>query len=127
MRDRLDEFGDAEIAVVFFDALDRLGDYRRSFRIPERIRLLGDPDRAAYRAMGIGRGSTWDVWGPRIWLAYGKLLARGRSFTRPTGDTRQLGGDFVVGPDGTMTYVFHPPDPDARPPVDDLVDSLSTR
>jgi hypothetical protein len=126
VRDRLDEFGDAEIAVVFFDNLDRLNDYRNEFGIPDRMTLLADPDRAAYDAMGIGRGSVWAVWGPKIWWSYAKLMAQGRKFHRPTADSLQLGGDFVVGPDQHLAYVFHPPDPDARPPVDDLVDSLST-
>ncbi len=125
MRDRLDEFGDSEIAVVFFDNLDRLGDYRQSFDIPDRIRLLGDPERTAYGAMAIGRSSVWDAWGPKIWWSYTKLIARGRRFHRPTSDTLQLGGDFVVGPDQHLSYVFHPPDPDSRPPVDHLIDSLS--
>ncbi|HUW03950.1 MAG TPA: peroxiredoxin-like family protein [Acidimicrobiales bacterium] len=126
MSDRLDAFGDAEIAVVMFDNLDRLGDYRTHLDLPDRIRVLADADRTAYAAMGVGRGSVSDVWGPKIWWSYAKLMARGRRFHRPTGDSLQLGGDFVIGPDQTMAYVFHPPDPDARPPVDDLIDSLST-
>lgn len=124
MRDRLDEMGDAEVGVVFFDSTDRLGDYRRNFELPDRIRLLADPDREAYDAMGISRGSWWDVWGPRTWLAYVKLMVKGRRYHRHRGDSLQLGGDFVVGPDQRMAYVCLPPDPDARPPVDELIAAL---
>ncbi len=127
MCDRLDEFGDAELAVVFFDSTDRLDAYRESFDVPDRIRLLADPDRSAYAALGIGRGPWWKIWGPRTFLAYAKLIVRGRSYQRHEGDSLQLGGDFVVGPDGRMTYVFRPPDPDSRPPVDELVAAVAAR
>lgn len=125
VRDRLADFGDAELAVVFFDSTDRLGAYRENFAIPDRMRLLADPERLAYTAFGVGRGPWWKVWGPRTFLAYAKLIAAGRSYHRHESDSLQLGGNFVVGPEGRMTYVFRPPDPDARPPVDDLVAAVA--
>ena len=127
VRDHLDQLGDAEVAVVFFDGTDRLDQYREHFDVPERIRLLADPDRRAYAAMGIGRGPWWRVWGPRTVLGYLRLMRQGRSYQRHEAgsDTLQLGGDFVVGPDGTMAYVFLPPDPDSRPPVEDLVAAVA--
>lgn len=127
VRDRLDQFGDAEIAVVFFDSTDRLADYRRNLDIPDRIRLLADPDRRSYQAFRIGRGSWWRVWGPKTIKKYLRLIRDGRDYHRHEAgtDTLQLGGDFVIDPTGHMSYAYRPPDPDSRPPVDDLIRSLA--
>ena len=125
MRDRLDRFGDAEVAVVFFDSTDRLGAYRAHLDLPPRIRLLADPDRRTYEALGIGRGPWWRVWGPRTLLAYARLAARGRRVQRHRGDSLQLGGDMVISRDGLVSYLYRPPDPDSRPPVEDLVHALT--
>lgn len=124
MRERLDRLGDAEVAVVLFDSTDRLGAYRAHLNLPERIRLLADPDRRTYEAFGIGRGQWWRVWGPRTLLAYSRLAARGRRIQRHRGDPLQLGGDVVISRDGRVSYLYRPPDPDARPPVEDLVQAL---
>ena len=83
--------------------------------------MLVDSSRAAYLAYGLGRGSVREVWGPKIWWAYAKLIRRGRRVHRPTEDTRQLSGDFVVGRNGRLAYVFRSKDPDDRPAVDDLL------
>ena len=125
VRDRLDELGDAEVAVVFFDGTDRLDDYRAHHGVPAGITLLADPDRRAYDALDLGRGSWWKVWGPRTFLAYARLIGKGRRYERHRGDSLQLGGDIVIGPDGRLAYVNRPPDPDARPPVDDLVNAVT--
>jgi len=124
VRDRLDRFGDAAVAVVLFDSTDRLGAYRAHLDLPERIRLLADPDRRTYEAFDIGRGTRWQVWGHRTLLAYARLAARGRRIQRHRGDPLQLGGDVVISRDGRISYLYRPPDPDARPPVEDLVRAL---
>ncbi len=125
MRDRLDSFGGAEVAVVFFDSTDRLGAYRAHLELPARIRLLADPDRRTYEAFGIGRGAWWRVWGPGTVLAYARLAAAGRRIERHRGDPLQLGGDVVISPDGRVSYLYRPPDPDSRPPVEDLLRALT--
>lgn len=126
MRDRLDEFGDAEVAVIHFDQTDRLGQYRSHFEIPDRITLVADPERRTYEALGIGRGPWWRVYRPGVLVGYARRLLSGQRYEGlgSDGDTLQLGGDLVVGPDGKVRYLFEPADPDARPPVDDLVAAL---
>lgn len=119
MRDRLDDFDAAAVAVITFGAPERVAAYQRDQLAP--LTVLVDDDRRTYRAYGLGRGSVWKVWGPKIWWAYAKLIRRGRRFRRPSEDTLQLGGDFVVGRDGRIAYAFYSDDPDDRPPVDDLV------
>jgi len=119
VRDRLDEFGDAVVAVVTFSAPERVAAYQRDDLAP--LTVLVDADRAAYRAFGMTRGSVRRVWGPKVWRAYARLLRRGRRLRRPTEDILQLGGDVVIGPDGTVTYQFRSEDPDDRPAVEELL------
>jgi hypothetical protein len=86
--------------------------------------VLVDLDRDAYRAWGLGRARLVDVWlSPATWAQYARLLASGERL-RPLGrDTLQLGGDFVVDPDGHVAYA-RPQRRDDRPPVVELLEAL---
>lgn len=122
MRDRLDELGEAtEVVLITFTDLATLAAYRDRNALP--FTVVSDADRAAYRAFGLGRGSVARVWGWRAVLRYVQLLRDSglRALRRPTEDTLQLGGDFVVDPDGTLVYGFWGDGPDDRPSVDDLI------
>lgn len=119
MRDRLGEFGDSEVVVIAFAAPHYVTAYQRERLAP--LTALVDPTKDVYRAYGLSRGSVLTVWGPKIWRTYAKLIRRGRRLQRPTEDTRQLGGDFVVDKDGHLAYVFRSDDPADRPAVNDLL------
>lgn len=119
MRDRLDDFGDAAIAIITFSEPEQVVVYQRTRLAP--LPVLVDEARRTYAAYDLGHGSVWKVWGPKVWLAYARLLRRGRRPHRPTEDTLQLGGDFVVGRDGHLAYAFRSEDPDDRPSVDELL------
>ena len=122
MRDRLDELGEAtEVVLITFTDLEALAEYRDRNALP--FTVVSDADRAAYRVFGLGRGSVARVWGWRAGLRYVGLLRDSglRALRRPTEDTLQLGGDFVVDPDGTLVYGFWGDGPDDRPSVDDLI------
>ncbi len=122
VRDHSGEMGDAEVAVVTFTPHEQLSLYRERLGLP--FALLSDPDRTAYGAYGLGRGSVWRVYGPRVVLRYVELLRHGRKLQRITEDTLQLGGDFVVGRDGRLVYALQPDGPDDRPPVTDIVQAV---
>lgn len=119
MSDRLAEFGDAAVVLVAFTRARNLPGFRR--RLGLRYSVVADETRAVYRAYGLGRGPWWRVWGPQAWVAYARLLRRGWKLERPTEDTLQLGGDFVVDPAGRLSYVYRSTAPDDRPPVDALL------
>ncbi|HUF84985.1 MAG TPA: hypothetical protein VMQ81_10385, partial [Acidimicrobiia bacterium] len=70
------------------------------------------------------RGPWWKVWGPKALLTYVRLVRAGRRLERPSEDTLQLGGDFVVGRDGAMAYAYRSTAPDDRPPVDALIEAV---
>ena len=122
VRERLDEFGDAVVAVVTFAPPERLAAYRAHLRVP--FAVLADPDRTLYRLLGAERGSRRQVWSVGTLRLYGRLLRDGRRLRRPTEDVRQLGADAVVGRDGRLRYLSLPSSPDRRPPIDDLLAAL---
>jgi hypothetical protein len=61
------------------------------------------------------------VKGPTTIRAYARLLRDGGRVRRPTEDTLQLGGDFVVGRDGRLVYAYRSEGPADRPSVDELI------
>ncbi len=90
------------------------------------IELYGDPDRAAYRAFGFGRGSVTRVWlDPRVWWGYARLLARGRRIERVEQDPLQLGGDAVIGSDCRLRWIYRSRGPEDRPSVDELIAAIA--
>lgn len=125
VRDRLDDLGqDTAVVVVTFTEAGNLEPYRlRNDLAATPIEVVTDPKRTAYRAFGLGRGSVGRVWGWRAARRYLEILVRDglRGLRRPTEDTLQLGGDFVIAPDGTLAWGFWGDGPDDRPSVDDLV------
>jgi peroxiredoxin len=120
--DRLAEFGGAVVVLITFTRRRNLHGFRR--RLGLSYPVLADETRVAYRAYGLGRGSWRQVWGRSTLKAYGRLLRAGRWPRLPTEDTRQLGGDFVVDPDGRVVYAYRSAGPDDRPSVDDLVTAV---
>lgn len=123
MRAQLERFGPTSIAVVTFAEPDRLPAHRAHLGLP--FPVLADPDRDLYRRFGLGRGSVRRIWNPGTLATYARLLGRGRRLRRPTEDTRQLGGDLVIGPDGRLSAIFRPASPDARPSVQQLIEAVA--
>jgi len=117
--ERLDDFPPVRIAAVTFAPVEPLAAHRRHLDLP--FPLLADPQRAVYKQFSLGRGSLTEIWGPGTLSLYRDLLRRGRKLRRPTQDTRQLGGDFVIDDDRRLVAVFRPRSPDSRPSVDELV------
>jgi len=122
VRDHLDSFGDARIAVVTFAAPERLAAYRDHLNVP--FSILTDVERALYRLLGAERGTNRQVWSLGTLRMYARLLRKGRRLKRPTEDIHQLGADAIVGRNGVLRYLSLPTTPDARPPISELVDAL---
>ena len=125
MRDRLDEFGaDTEIVIVTFTKPEQLNGYLAMNVLP--LTILLDPSQVSYDAFGLGRGSLLRVWSARVAWRYVLLSCQGtwRNIRRPIEDTRQLGGDFIVDPEGVLIYGFWSKGPDHRPSVDELIAAI---
>lgn len=122
VRDHLDQFGDARIAVVTFATPDRLAAYRTHLRLP--FDVVADTDRTLYRLLGAERGTNRQVWSAGTIRMYARLLRAGRRLRRPTEDIHQLGADAVIDRSGTLRYLSLPSTPDARPPISELIAAL---
>ena len=122
VRDRLTELGDTtEVVLITFTDPAQLIDYQSINDLP--FTILVDHDRHTYTAFGLGRGSVRRVWGWRAFRRYVEIIGnRGLAGVgRPTEDTLQLGGDFVIGPDGVLAWGYWGEGPDDRPSVDELI------
>lgn len=86
--------------------------------------VLVDRDRRSYDGWGLRRASFSDIWlDPNLYKQYARLLLSGERLRTRGRDPRQLGGDFVVGPDGRLVYA-RPQERDDRPPVGELVEHV---
>lgn len=122
-RERIERAG-AEVVVVVHDEPERV---RRGMLrdLDSPFPVVVDLDRVEYRRYGLGRASIGATYLSRHALRdYAeRLRGRGRGM-RPGRDPRQLGGDFVIGPDG-MVALAHPQAHLAdRPPVSLLIAEL---
>lgn len=123
VRDHLGQLGDAlPVVITFTDDPSRLASYRSHLGID--FPVLADVDRVLYGLFGAGRGSLWRVWSPGTIARYARLRRRGHRLATPMEDTRQLGADAVVDRAGRLRHLWLPPGPDARPPVEEIVDAV---
>ena len=126
MRQQQAELGarGAVVLVISFDPARRVRGYCRRLRLP--FRCLSDEQRVAYHAYDLGRASWLRTLTPRALAPYVKLFLR-LGARRPAfagQDLRQMGGDFVVAPDGRLALAYASHDPADRPSVDQLLAAI---
>ena len=124
MSEQLDDT--AELVLLTFTTADLLDEYqeRRDLSLP----ILIDANRDVYAAYGLGRGSIGRIWGLATLRRYAQILRNsGRGMAdlgSATEDTRQLGGDFVIAPDGRLSWGYWSEGPADRPSVDDVREAV---
>lgn len=89
--------------------------------------MLVDRQRTLYAAYGMERGRWRDIMGLASWKLYAKLMAGGRRLHRPTGDTRQLGGNVLIDRQGTVRLHHVGAGPADRPSVAQLLELVDSR
>jgi peroxiredoxin len=124
LRHRYEEFRaeGAELAAVSFAEGRILEHYANDLHMP--FPLLSDPERGVYRSYGLGKGSTWGIFGPKIIWTYIKLMARGRLFRGIQANPYQLGGDFVIDGEGIVRLAHRGEEPTDRPTVEQLLEAV---
>ncbi len=96
-------------------------------RAPSAI-CLADPDRVAYHAYGLYRGTIWQtLLSPHIWIS-NRRLARTKGYKPelpPAGqDANQMSGTFIIGMDGRIHLPYYYEDIADHPPVDLLLHGI---
>ncbi len=110
------------VLVVSFETPESAELYVRETGLPWP--LLIDSSRRLYTAYGMGRGRWWAIWGPATWLAYLRLIARGRRPQPASGDVHQLAGDVLIDPSGTVILHHVGDGPANRPSISLLLDPV---
>jgi peroxiredoxin len=113
----------ARLWIVSFGLPAAVRRWRRE-HAPDTPTLL-DPRRDLYRAYGLQRSRRRSL-GPRVLVAYVRLILTGRRPARGGDDWTQLGGDFVVDAAGTIRLARPSRDAADRPTWDELEAALKT-
>ena len=92
------------------------------------VLCLADPERAAYQAYGLGRGTAWQTLiSPNIWKS-NRRLAKTKGYKPevppPGQDALQMSGTFIIGTDGRIRLPYYYEDIADHPPVDLLLHGL---
>jgi dehydrogenase/reductase SDR family protein 12 len=123
LRDRIDEIRarGAELVIVGNGAPNFAAAFREDYQLD--CPLLVDPELRAYRAAGLRRGRV-EALSPRVpWNAL-RALRSGSRQGAVEGDVWQLGGVFVIRPDGELAYRYTSREAGDHPPVDDILAAL---
>ena len=113
------------IVALFFSQVHRLPEYRVHFDIPDEIPLLADEGRTVYKVYGMRVGSLREIYSPQVIAKYARLIRSGMKMRMKTDeDTRQLGGDVIVGPDGRVILAHCSKNQADRPSVETLIAAI---
>ncbi len=112
----------ADLLVVLPTSAGRAEGWRQTHHAWD-VTVIGDEDRALYRALGIGRGTPRDLLlDPRSWREAAGELLHGRFAMKHRGDDGfQLGADVVLDADGHVVFIHRPATAADRVPVEELL------
>ena len=120
-RDRIDAAGTA--AFVVHDKPDRVRNWMlKDLEVPYPV--LVDLEMGTYRRWGMGHASPVSTLAPRVALGYAQKVLFGGERLHLGTEPLQLGGDFVIGPDGRLAYSHPQTAVDDRPPAGLLLREL---
>jgi hypothetical protein len=110
-----------EIVLISFghqeEAREWLQDVCSSFR------MLLDPERNVYRSYKL-KHSWFSSWNLKTLVYYVRALTGGREWRGIIGDSAQLGGDFIIGSDGTFLLKHPSKEATDRPRMSDILTIL---
>ena len=123
VRDDYQRFLDAggDVAVIAMGTVEQTATFRDRNRLP--FVCLADPQRVAYQAYGVPRGTASQVAGPAVWAGGLKATLRA-GVGKPIGDVLQLHGAFVVDCQGVIRFIHLPKHSADQPTNDELIVQL---
>jgi peroxiredoxin len=113
-----------EVLVISFAPPAAVAAYLAETPMP--FPVLSDPTQTSYRALGLGRTSWHALLRPGVLAGYLRLVLQGwrpRKANKEE-DVLQLGGDFVIDPQGRLVYAHRSAEPTDRPPVEELLEAV---
>jgi hypothetical protein len=125
LRDRYGDFQQkgANVAAIGMGTPEMASDFRDKKKVP--FPLLVDRTKQTYRALELGRASTTDLLGPRVWgrglKAYLKGEHQGLTIKQ---DPSQLGGAAVLDRSGEILLLHRARDAADNLPVEQLLRAL---
>ncbi|MCA9145797.1 MAG: redoxin domain-containing protein [Planctomycetaceae bacterium] len=123
VRDDYQRFLDAggDVAIITMGTVEQTAAFRDRNRLP--FVCLADPERIAYQAFGVPRGTALQVTGPSVWARGLKATLRA-GIGKPIGDVLQLHGSFIVDRGGVIRFVHIPKHSADQPSNDELIVQL---
>jgi peroxiredoxin len=113
----------ADVVAIFQYRAEPTFHFCRKRGVP--FDCLGDPEREAYHAVGLERGSAKEYVGPQLAKGFLRAARKGAFAGNPQGgDVAQRPGTFVVSPDGVVLYAHYNRDSADHPRLDDLLDAV---
>jgi peroxiredoxin len=117
------------IAVVMQGTPEESAVYARQYA--PGLYCLADPERKAYQAYGLERGSLFQTFlNPRVWSAVSRSRKKGYAIEPPPPgqDAMQMSGTFIISRQGKIELPYYYDDIADHPPLDLLLSGvLSTR
>jgi peroxiredoxin len=95
------------------------------------LKVLADPERAAYHAFGLERGDLFQTFlNPKVWSAVSKSRKKGYKVEPPPAgqDSMQMSGTFIISTEGRIQMPYYYDNIADHPPLDLLlIGVLSSR
>ena len=112
----------ADLLIVLPTSAGRVEGWRQANNAWD-VTVIGDEDRALYRALGVGRGTPRNLLlDPRSWREAASELRRGRlAMKHRKDDGFQLGADVVLDAEGHVAFIHRPATAADRVPVAELL------
>lgn len=113
----------ADVVAIFQYGAEATHDFCRSREVP--FDCVGDPLRAAYAEVSLGRGSRKQVLSWQIAKRYvGAIRTGALGGGAQGGDMAQLPGTFVVGTDGRIVLAHYATSAADNPRIDTVLDAV---
>lgn len=91
------------------------------------LKVLSDPERAAYRAYGLERGTIFQTFlNLRVWQAVSNSRRKGYDVEEPPEgqDAMQMSGTFIINPEGRILLPFYYDHIADHPPLNLLLEGV---
>ncbi len=119
-REQFDASG-AELVVIGQGTTKQALDFKQKYGVGE-LRMLVDPDRVTYKAVGAKMAGITDLYNPRT-VTRGFKSAVTNKIVQGTvqGSARQLGGVLVIARGGEIVWSHLATDPSDNPPNEEVL------